>query len=106
MLRFKAAHTDFGFHGWVTLQTAHRHEVHEVERKFAKFGNLALDKDGYFIRIESGRQVIECYLNHVLTNLFGVFDVVGECLCIGDEHKHFLKSPSFCNSTRRFSEPT
>ena len=90
--RLETAHLYFGLHGGVALQAAHAHEVHEVERKFAELGDLALYEERDALGVEAAGEVVECHLNHVLPHLLGVVDIVGECLGIGDKHKHLFIS--------------
>ena len=85
---FKTAHTDFGLHRRVALQTAHRHQILEIKRELAQFGNLALHEKGHFLRIESASQIVKRHFDHILTHLFGVIGIVGQGLRVGDEDKH------------------
>ena len=44
----KTTQNNFLFHGRISLQTLHRHQVHIVERKLGEFGDHTLDEDSRF----------------------------------------------------------
>ena len=73
------------------MQTRYRNEIHIVEREFAQFGYLRLDEDGRFRRVDAARKVVERDLDYVLTNLFGVVGVVGQCLRVSYHDENLLE---------------
>ena len=88
---FKSAHTDFGLYRWVALQAAHRHQILEVESQLTEFGDLALDKNGHLLGVETASKVVKRDFHHILTHLLRIIRVVGQGLCIGDEDKHLVE---------------
>ena len=85
--RFKVAHLDFRLYRRVALQARYGDKVHIIESQFAQFRYLRLDEDGTLRRVQSASQIVEGYLDNVLTYFFRILHVVCQCLRIGDEHE-------------------
>ena len=87
-LRTETAHYHLRLHGGVALEALHRYQVGEELRHLMEFRNAALDEDGYFLRVQTAREVVQGYLYHVLANFLRVVCIVCKGLNIGDENEH------------------
>ena len=84
----EAAQDHLRFHRRVALEALHRHQVGEELRHLVQLGDLALDEQGHFLRVQAAGQIVQRHFDDVLTDLLGVVGIVGKCLYISDEHKH------------------
>ncbi len=73
------------------MQALDADEVHVVEGQFGEFWDCALHEDVAFVRVESGREVVECDFDDVLPNFFWVVGIVGKCLCVGYHDEDLVK---------------
>ena len=84
----EAAEDHLVLDGRIALETGNGHHVHKIESQLGKLRYLALDEKGDLFRVEAYGEVVECNLDHILTHLLRIVDIVGKSLCICNEHKH------------------
>ena len=86
----EVAQLNFCLYCRITLQAAYGHHIHEVKTQFAQFGNLRLNEDGAFCRVQPACQIVKRHFDNILTYLFRVVHIVRQCLCIGYENKYLV----------------
>ena len=87
---FKVTHFDFILNGRVTLQTGYGDQIHIVEGQLGQLRYHGLDEKGRFSRIKAACQIIQCYLDDVLTYLFRVLSVVCKRLGISNHDIYLI----------------
>ena len=87
---FKVTHFDFILNGRVTLQTGYSYQVHIVEGQLGKLRYHGLNEKGRFSRIKAACQIIQGYLDDVLTHLFRMLSVVCKRLGISNHDIYFI----------------
>ena len=88
--RFKITHLDLWFHRRIPLQTWYRHQIHIVERQFAKFRNLRLDKQRRFLRIQTARKIVQRNLNDILAHFLRIVGIIRQRLRIRDHDENLV----------------
>ena len=86
----EVAQLNFCLYCRITLQAAYGHHIHEVKTQFAQFGNLRLNEDSAFCRVQSACQIVKRHFDNILTYLFRVVHIVSQCLCIGNENEYLV----------------
>ena len=87
---FKITHFDFILNGRVTLQTGYSDQVHIVEGQLGQLRHHGLNEKGRFSRIKAAGQIIQRYLDDVLTYLFRMLSVVCKRLGISNHDIYFI----------------
>ena len=86
----ESTHLDLCLHGRIPQEPGHGHEIHIIERKFRELRYLALDEQGHLVRIESDGEIVQSYLDDVLTDFFRIVEIIRKRLGISYEDKHLL----------------
>ena len=86
----KTTHLHLGLHRGIALQARYGHEVHEIEREFAQFGNLALYEDSHLFRVQTASQIVQRHLDDILAHLLRIVNIIGQGLCIGNKDIHLV----------------
>lgn len=82
---------DFGLDGRVALHAGYRDKIHIISRQFKKCRHQGLYKNRSFFGVDSYTQIIECYLQYVLTYFFRILGIISQCLSIGNHKVNLIK---------------
>ena len=82
------AHLDLSLHRRVALHARDADKIHQIGSQLRQFGDAALDIERTLLRIETSREVVQCDLDDVLTNLLWVVGIVCQSLHVGHEDEH------------------
>ena len=91
---FEVAHLDLRLHRGIALHARDGDEVHEIGGELGKLGDMALDEEDALLGVETCSHPVEGDVDYALAELLGVFGIVGECLHVSHEHKHFFVAAS------------
>ena len=87
---FKLFLLNLRFYSWISLNSGYCNQIHIIKRQFRQFRNHGLDKNGCFLRIDTACQIIQRYLNNVLTNFLRMLRIISQCLSICYHNINFI----------------